>query len=106
MSYRISKIEQNYSALDFSELQDDLNLAEAEDLDQRSYAIAKFKASGDRPDRIAKSDASEFGLRVAFWDVYAPVEGISAGQWKLEKDAVSGEEIIIRKESTLSGETK
>lgn len=106
MSYRISKIEQNYNALDFNELQNDLDLAEVESMDERTYAVAKYKATGERPVKVAKVDAESFGLRKAFWDIYAPVEGIAAGQWKIEKDATTGEEFIIRKESNNQGETK
>jgi hypothetical protein len=106
MSYRISRIEQNYNALDFTELQNDLELAEVESMDERTYAIAKYKVTGERPVRVAKADAESFGLRRAFWDIYSPVEGVTAGQWKIEKDATTGEEFIIRKESNIQGETK
>ena len=106
MSYKISIIEQNYNTLDFSELQDDLNLADAENMDERSFSIAKYETTGERPVKVAAVDADKFGLRKAFWDMYAPVEGVASGYWKLEKDAVTGEEVIIRKESSNQGETK
>lgn len=106
MSYKISNIEQNYNALDFKELQSDLNLADAEEMDDRSFAIAKYKTTGERPVKVAKVDAESFGLRKAFWDVYSPVEGTSAGMWRLDKDASTGEEVIIRKESSIEGDTK
>lgn len=106
MSYKISKLEQNYNALDFTELQNDLNLADVEGMDERHYAIAKYKATGERPMKVAKVDAESFGLRKAFWDVYSPAEGTAAGAWRLDKDAVTGEDIIIRKESSIEGDTK
>jgi hypothetical protein len=106
MSYRFSGNQQNYNALDFTELKNDLELAEIESMDDRTYAIAKYKATGERPVKVAKSDAESFGLRRAFWDIYSPVEGVAAGQWKIEKDATTGEEFIIRKESNIQGDTK
>lgn len=106
MSFKISKIEQNYRALDFKELQNDLNLADVENLGEREYSIAKYKETGERPVKVAAADASSFGLRKAFWDIYAPVENTAGGQWRLDKDAVTGEEFIIRKDSNLNGDTK
>lgn len=106
MSIRVSKIENDYSAVDFDSLQEDLTLAELEDMDELTFAVAKFKASGVRPSRIAVANASQFGLKKAFWDVYSPVENPSAGTWRLEKDATTGDEVIVRKDSTMSGEVK
>ena len=97
MSNKISKIEQNYNALDFNELQEDLNLAEVEDMSEHEFSVAKYKETGERPIKVAKADASKFGLRHAFWDVYAPVES-SSGQWVLEADG-EGNEFITRKDS-------
>jgi len=95
MPNKISKIEQNYTALDFKELEVDLELVEG--MDEHEFAVAKYKATGERPVKIAKVDATKFGLRHAFWDVYAPVDS-SQGQWVLEADT-DGNEIITRKES-------
>lgn len=106
MPYRISNIEQNYNTLDFSELQEDLTLAEVENMDDVTFAAAKYKVTGERPVRIAAVNAEKFGLKKAFWDVYSPVEGVASGMWRLEKDATTGEETIVRKDSTLQGETK
>ncbi len=106
MSIRVSKIENDYSAVDFTELQEDLTLADLEDMDEATYAVAKYKASGVRPSRIAVASAAQFGLKKAFWDVYSPVEGPTAGNWRLEKDASTGEEVIVRKDSTMNGEVK
>ena len=106
MSIRIGKIEQDYSAVDFASLQEDLALAEVENMDDLTFAAAKYKATGERPIRVAAVDAAKFGLKKAFWDVYAPVEGSDAGMWRLEKDASTGEEMIVRKDSALNGEVK
>lgn len=106
MSMKIGKIEQDYSAVDFGMLQDDLALAEVENMDDVTFAAAKYKATGERPTRIAIANANQFGLKKAFWDVYSPIEGATAGNWRLEKDATSGEEIIVRKDSNLNGEVK
>ncbi len=101
MPNKIGNIEQNYNTLDFQELQNDLALAEVEAMDERTYAIAKYKTTGERPLKIAAIDAEAFGIRKAFWDIYAPIENPSAGYWRLEKDATTGEEVILRKESKL-----
>ena len=90
---------QEFSSVDMTELASDLRLAELEEMNGLDYALAKYKATGVRPTRIAKANASQFGLRHAFWDVYAPVSGPSKGQWILEKDAESGDEYITIKES-------
>jgi hypothetical protein len=96
---KINGVNQNYEALDFKELTEDLELADVENLSKRDFAIAKYKNTGSRPVRIAKADASEFGLRKAFWDVYAPVESPTDNRWVLEKDAETGDEYITLKES-------
>lgn len=106
MSIKVSKIENDYSSVDFDTLQEDLTLAEVENMDAATFAVAKYKTSGVRPSRIAIASAEQFGLKRAFWDVYSPVEGPTAGQWRLEKDASSGEEFIVRKDSTMNGEVK
>ena len=106
MSIKVSKLENDYSAFDFESLQEDLTLAEIEDMDEITFAAAKYKVTGERPSRIAVANASQFGLKKAFWDVYSPVEGVNAGMWRLEKDAVTGEENIVRKDSNLQGEVK
>lgn len=85
--------------LDYSKLSSSLNEADKELLSERELAIANYKENGVRPTRIAKADAQTFGLRKAFWDVYTPIEGVQNGQWMLEKDAESGDEFIIVKES-------
>jgi len=94
-----SAADQESASVDYGELASDLNLADLEEMDTHEYAIAKYEATGQRPIRIAKADASKFGLRHAFWDVYAPVSGEQKGQWILEKDAESGDEFISVKES-------
>jgi hypothetical protein len=106
MSIRIGKIEQDYGAVDFGMLQDDLALAEVENMDDVTFATAKYKATGERPVRIAVANAAQFGLKKAFWDVYSPVEGVAAGNWRVEKDAATGEEFISRRDSNLNGEVK
>lgn len=98
MSSRInSAANQNYDALDFKELKSDMRLAELEEMSNAEYNLAKFAETGERPTKIAKTDAEKFGLRKAFWDVYAPVESPNSGQWVVEKDAESGDEFITRK---------
>jgi hypothetical protein len=98
MSTRINSAnDQNYNILDYKELQEDLALADLEAMDDKEYLVAKFKATGKRPERIAVADAASFGLRKAFWDVYAPVDANQQGTWILEKDADSGEEFIVSK---------
>ena len=106
MSIKVSNIGNDYSAVDFQSLQEDLTLAEIEDMDEITFAAAKYKVSGERPVRIAVANASQFGLKKAFWDVFVPVEGVSAGMWRLEKDAATGEDHIVRKDSNLQGEVK
>jgi hypothetical protein len=96
---KINGVNQNYEALDFKELSEDLELADVEGLNEREFAIAKFKNTGQRPTRIAAVDASNFGLRKAFWDVYAPVDSPTENRWVLEKDAETGDEYITLKES-------
>jgi len=93
---KINGVEQNYNALDFKELSEDLTLAEVENLGEREYAVAKYKVDGVRPVRIAKADAAEFKLRKAFWDVYSPVDS-TEGRWIVEADAESGDEFIVLK---------
>ena len=95
MPNKISKIEQNYEAIDFTELVDDLKLADYEEMNNAEFALAKYKETGVRPLRIAKADAEKFGLRKAFWDVYSPIEKTETGQWTLEVNE-AGEESIIR----------
>ena len=90
---------QQFDAVDMKELASDLRLAELEEMNGHQYAISKYQATGVRPTKIAKADASAFGLRHAFWDVYAPVSGSQKGQWILEKDADTGDEFITVKES-------
>lgn len=89
---------QVFSSVDIKELSSDLRLAELEEMNSLDYAIAKYNSTGERPKRIAKANADKFGLRHAFWDVYAPVNGPQSGQWILETDA-SGDEYITVKES-------
>jgi len=90
---------QDFNSVDMTELASDLHLAELEDMTPLNYSVAKYKATGVRPVKIAKANAEAFGLRHAFWDVYAPVSGAQKGQWILEKDAESGDEFITVKES-------
>ena len=97
MPSKINSVNQNYNALDFQELQSDLELADVEALSERDFAIAKYKATGERPLRIAKADAGTFGLKKAFWDVYSPVENPQVGRWIIEKDATSDDEFITLK---------
>ena len=106
MSYRIGNIQQDYSAVDFASLQEDLALAEVENMDDVTFAAAKYKATGVRPTVVAAVNAEKFGLKKAFWDVYQPIEGPAAGMWRLEKDASTGEDLIVRKDSALQGEVK
>jgi hypothetical protein len=47
------------------------------------------------PNKIAKSNASNFGLRHAYWDVWVPEKNDKKGVWQLQKDA-SGNEVIVR----------
>ena len=96
---KINGVNQNYEALDFKELSDDLSLAEVENLSEKDFALSKFQSTGQRPGKIAVADAEKFGLKKAFWDVYAPVEQSTSGRWVLEKDADTGEEFISLKES-------
>jgi hypothetical protein len=93
---KINSVEMNYDALDINELTEDLQLAEVENLGEREYAVAKYKADGVRPTKIAKADADKFGLRKAFWDVYSPVDS-TQGRWIVESDAESGDEFIVLK---------
>jgi hypothetical protein len=97
MPSKINSVNQNYNALDFQELQSDLELADVEELSERDFAVAKYKATGERPLRIAMADADTFGLKKAFWDVYSPVENPQTGRWIIEKDATSGDEFISLK---------
>ena len=93
---KINGVEQNYNALDFKELTEDLALAEVENLDEREFAVAKYKVDGIRPTKIAKADVDKFKLRKAFWDVYAPVDS-TEGRWIVEADSESGDEFIVLK---------
>jgi nitrogen fixation protein FixH len=97
MSLRINSVNQNYNVLDYKELSADLRLAELEEMSTSEYDISKYAATGQRPVKIAKADAEKFGLRKAFWDIYAPIENPSQGQWIVSKDAESGDEFITRK---------
>lgn len=97
MPSKINSVNQNYSSVDFKELQSDLELAEVEEMNERDFAIAKYKNTGERPLRIAKADASAFDLKLSFWDVYSPVENPQTGRWIIEKDAESGDEFITLK---------
>ena len=97
---KINSVNQNYETLDIGDLQSDLDLARLEEMGEHEYALAKFKDTGVRHQRIAVAEAKEFGLRKAFWDVYSPVEKSETGRWMVEKDATSGEEFItLKKES-------
>lgn len=95
MPTKINSVNQNYDILDYKELQEDLQLADLEAMEDKEYLIARYKANGKRPARIAVADAASFGLKKAFWDVYAPVESAQSGSWVLEKDAENGEEFIV-----------
>jgi len=97
MPSKINSVNQNYNALDFKELKSDLELADVEALSEKEFAIAKYKATGERPIKIAKADAETFGLKKAFWDVYSPVENPQPGRWVVEQDAESGDEFITLK---------
>ena len=97
MPSKINSVNQNYGSVDIPELSSDMELADLEELGEREFAIARYQKEGTIPAKVAKADASTFGLKKAFWDVYSPANKEQTGQWILEKDAESGDEFIVRK---------
>jgi len=99
MSIRISKIDQNYSAIDFNSLKDGMEEAEREDMTSEDLTKEAFSVHGIVPSRVALANADEFGLRKAFFDVWKPTNPETQGTWRLSKEA-DGTEWITREEDT------
>jgi nitrogen fixation protein FixH len=98
MSSKInSAASENTNIANFDQIKEELRIAELEDMSDAEYKLAKFKETGERPVKVAKVDADKFGLRHAYFDIYAPVENQKAGVWMLQKDAETGEEVIVKK---------
>lgn len=96
MTIRISRLDD--ASGDFN----DLNSLEAaleqdanEELSPAELEVKAFDEQGIIPARVASAQASKFGLRHAYFDVYKPVNTANKGVWQLEKDA-DGNEFIIR----------
>jgi hypothetical protein len=98
MSIKVSTVKQNLNIVDYNVLAEDLKLASLEGMTDEQFSVAKFNETGERPEKIAVASAEKFGLRHAYWDVWAPVEGNANKVWTLEKDATTGEEFIKRAE--------
>ena len=97
MSIKIGNLQQNYSAIDFNELNEDLKLAEYEGMDSEEFEHALYKENGTIPTMVKKASAEKFGLKHAFFDVWGPASGEKSGVWILQKDQTTGEEFIVKK---------
>jgi len=97
MSNKIGNIEQNYGAVDFSELHEDLKLAEYEDMNPEEFELALYKENGTIPKMVKKASAEKFGLRHAYFDIWQPSIDSKSGVWVLQKDQATGEEFIVKK---------
>jgi hypothetical protein len=97
MSIKISKIDQNYSAIDFNSLKNGIEDADREDLTTEDLSKEAFAKSGTIPSRVALASASQFGLRKAYFDIWKPANPETKGVWKLSKEA-DGTEWITQEE--------
>jgi hypothetical protein len=97
MSTKIGNIEQNYAAIDFTELNEDLKLASYEEMDAEEFEQALYKENGVVPAMVKKASAEKFGLRHAFFDVWQHESSPKAGVWILQKNEATGEEFIVKR---------
>jgi hypothetical protein len=97
MSIKIGNLQQNYSAIDFHELKDDLKLAEYEGMNPEEFEHALYKENGVVPVMVKKASAEKFGLRHAFFDVWQSEANPKVGVWILQKNEATGEEFIVKK---------
>ena len=96
MSIKIGNLDQNYSAIDFEELNEDLKLASYEDMDSEQFEEALYKENGVIPAIVKVASAGKFGLKHAFFDVWQSESNSKAGVWLIQKNE-AGEDIIVKK---------
>lgn len=97
MSTKIGNLEQNYAAIDFKELNEDLKLASYEEMNPEEFEHALYVENGVVPTMIKKASAEKFGLRHAFFDVWQSETNPKSGVWILQKNEATGEEFIVKR---------
>ena len=99
MNNKIVSIEQNYGALDIDILKASLEAGDIEEMDSKEIVRHAFVKQGSIPNRIMVKEASDFGLKHSYFDVWKPVDEAKTGVWIMEKDS-SGQEWIVRAEDS------
>ena len=101
MTIRISRFDDFGGDFDTKFIEAALAEDALEEMSPAEREVHEFQTNGTIPDRVAKADASKFGLRHVAFDVWSPsyssnsVASSTKQVWHLEKDA-DGNEVIVR----------
>ncbi len=95
MNIRISRLDDSAGDFDTVNLQAALDQDALEEMSQLDIEKKVYAEQGTIPNKVAASEASTFGLRRAYFDVYKPANSSTRGVWHLEKDA-DGNDFIVR----------
>ncbi len=95
MNIRISRLDDVGGDFDTKTIEIALEQDAMDEMTPFELEVKNYTEVGIIPKTVAHSQASSFGLRKAYLDVWKPIDSKTSGIWHLQKDA-DGKEWIVR----------